>query len=100
MYEFLFNETSIRADMEGEKGLFNDPAVAAISHETLLIYGEESNCVPSGRTLASRIKNSTLVLAPGDHNVPVQQPEVIGTELAKFFQKDLNLYQTDLLIHH
>ncbi|MDR6808548.1 pimeloyl-ACP methyl ester carboxylesterase [Dyadobacter sp. BE34] len=86
MYEFLFNETSIRSDMEGEKAFFNDPAVAAIQHETLLIYGEESNCVPSGRTLALRIPNATLVLAPGDHNVPVQQPEVIGKELEKFLE--------------
>jgi esterase len=87
MYEFLFNETSIRSDMEGEKGFFNDPAVAAISHETLLVYGEESNCVPSGRMLASRIKNSTLVLAPGDHNVPVQQPEAVGRILAEFLER-------------
>lgn len=85
MYEFLFNETSIRSDMEGEKAFFNDPAVAAITNDTLLIYGEESNCVPSGRTLASRIPNSRLILAPGDHNVPVQQPEVIGKELIEFF---------------
>ncbi|GGN04270.1 hypothetical protein GCM10010967_43990 [Dyadobacter beijingensis] len=86
MYEFLFNETSIRSDMEAEKAFFNDPSVAAIPHETLLIYGEDSNCVPSGRTLASRIPNAKLVLAPGDHNVPVQQPEVIGKELEKFLK--------------
>lgn len=100
MYEFLFNETSIRSDMEGEKGFFNDPSIAAVQQDTLLIYGEESNCVPSGRTLASRIQNSTLVLAPGDHNVPVQQPEAVGAELLKFFQKEFHIHPTDLLIYH
>jgi esterase len=85
MYEFLFNETSIRSDMEGEKAFFSDPSVAAITNDTLLVYGEESNCVPSGRKLASRIPNSRLVLAPGDHNVPVQRPEAVGAELMEFF---------------
>lgn len=99
MYEFLFHETSIRGDMEVEKGFFNDPAVAAVSHETLLIYGEESNCVPSGRTLASTIGSSKLILVPGDHNVPVQQPEVVGRELTGFFQKDFDFSQTGLLTH-
>lgn len=95
MYEFLFNETSIRDDMESEKGFFSDPAIAAIPHETLLIYGRESNCVPSGHKLASRIPDATLVLAPGDHNVPVQQPEVIGQELMKFLAKQAEMAVAD-----
>jgi pimeloyl-ACP methyl ester carboxylesterase len=97
MYEFLFNETSIRSDMEGEKAFFNDPAVLAIANDTLLIYGEESNCVPSGRTLASKIPNATLVLAPGDHNVPVQHPEAVGTELMAFFLGGNKIVVTDAL---
>lgn len=95
MYEFLFNETSIRSDMEGEKAFFNDPAVSAITNDTLLVYGEESNCVSSGRTLASKIPNATLVLAPGDHNVPVQQPEAVGTELMVFFLGGNEIVVTD-----
>ncbi|WP_353718429.1 alpha/beta hydrolase [Dyadobacter sp. 676] len=89
MYEFLFNETSIRSDMESEKTFFDDPSVAAIPHETLLIYGEMSNCVPSGHTLAAKLRNARLVLAPGDHNVPVQQPEIIGKQLTEFFRRPL-----------
>lgn len=95
MYQFLFNETSIRSDMEAEKAFFKDPAVAAIPHETLLVYGEESNCVPSGRILAAKIANSRLVLAPGDHNVPVQKPEVIGRELIEFFVRHDEMIVTD-----
>ncbi|GLU52863.1 alpha/beta fold hydrolase [Dyadobacter frigoris] len=100
MYEFLFNETTIRSDMESEKDFFQQKPLSQITHETLLIYGEQSNCVPSGETLASKIADANLVLVPGDHNVPIQQPEIIGSELLLFFNKDLDLdiYDSNLLV--
>lgn len=100
MYEFLFNETTIRSDMESEKDFFQQKALSQITHETLLIYGEHSNCVPSGEKLASKIIDANLVLVPGDHNVPIQQPETIGSELLLFFNKDLDIdiYDSNLLV--
>jgi esterase len=102
MYEFLFKETSIRQDMEAEKDFFMDDSISRISHETLLIYGQDSNCVPSGRALASKIERSELLLVTGDHNVPVQQPDIIGNELYRFFCKsrELDFYETNLLINN
>lgn len=100
MYEFLFNETTIRSDMESEKDFFQQKPLSQITHETLLIYGEHSNCVPSGERLASKITDANLVLVPGDHNVPIQQPETIGSELLLFFNKDLDIdiYDSNLLV--
>ena len=100
MYEFLFNETTIRSDMESEKDFFQQKPLSQLTHETLLIYGEHSNCVPSGNTLASKIADANLVLVPGDHNVPIQQPETIGSQLLLFFNKnvDLDIYDANLLV--
>jgi len=100
MYEFLFNETTIRSDMESEKDFFQQVPMGQIGHETLLIYGDQSDCVPSGETLASKIEKSNLVLVPGDHNVPIQQPETIGSELLLFFNDylDMDFYKSNFLL--
>ena len=85
MYEYLFNETSIKADMNNERSFFASPFIDQIPHDTLLIYGKDSNCLSSGRKLYHRIPRSKLVLIEGDHNVPIQQPAETGQRLKDFF---------------
>ncbi|BAV04113.1 Pimeloyl-ACP methyl ester carboxylesterase [Filimonas lacunae] len=85
MYEFLFNETTIRADMQAEHAFFTAGGVDAIGHTTLLLYGRQSNCVAAGEKLHQMIKHASMLLIEGDHNVPLQQPLVIGNALTAFF---------------
>lgn len=85
MYEYLFNETTIREDMRAEHAFFNNSALQAIPHDTLLMYGNASNCVGAGEKLHSAIQKASLVLVEGDHNVPLQQPVEIGRALTTFF---------------
>lgn len=85
MYEFLFNETTIRADMRAEHAFLYNSAMAAIPHDTLLMYGNASNCIPAGEHLGRTIRNAQLLLVEGDHNVPLQQPAAIGNALTDFF---------------
>jgi pimeloyl-ACP methyl ester carboxylesterase len=85
MYEFLFRETSIRADMYRERDFFYRNEIDTIPHKTLLIYGKDSDCVPAGRQLSHKIKDSRLLVMKGDHNVPVQEPRIIAHELKDFF---------------
>ncbi|MHA4809436.1 alpha/beta fold hydrolase [Flavitalea flava] len=90
MYEFLFNETSIRNDMHYAKNFFMDQRIESMGHDTLLIYGKNSNCVSAGKKLLSRIPNSHLSFIDGDHNIPIQEPLLIASALKGFF------YRTDL----
>jgi pimeloyl-ACP methyl ester carboxylesterase len=85
MYEFLFKETSIRDDMQYAKNFFMDKRMERLGHETLLIYGKNSNCLSAGKKLLSRIAGSHLSLIEGDHNIPVQEPLLIAGALNDFF---------------
>jgi esterase len=85
MYEYLFYQTSIKNDMVAEKNFFNDPEITSISKDTLLLYGSASNCIESGKQLNGMIKNSTLIPVNGDHNIPIQEPVLIGNMITSFF---------------
>jgi pimeloyl-ACP methyl ester carboxylesterase len=86
MYEYLFNETSIKSDMHNERNFFSDESIRHVSHDTLLLYGKSSNCADSGKKLYDKITRSKLVFVNGDHNVPIQQPEEIANRLKDFFE--------------
>jgi esterase len=85
MYEYLFYQTSIKNDMMAEKDFFNDPEITAIRKDTLLLYGSGSNCIETGKQLNGMIKNSTLIPVNGDHNIPIQEPVLIGNMITSFF---------------
>lgn len=87
MYEFLFNETSIRSDMQYARNFFMDKRLGNLGHETLLIYGKDSNCVQAGKKLLSRLRNSSLSYIAGDHNIPVLEPLLIAGALKDFFYR-------------
>jgi esterase len=85
MYEYLFHQTSIKKDMVVEKDFFNDPAITAVDKKTLLLYGSYSDCLDTGKDLNEKIKSSALITVNGDHNIPIQEPALIGNALNTFF---------------
>lgn len=86
MYQYLFNDTSIKVDMERETNFFSRISFVNFTLNTLLIYGKESGCLPAGFLLSKLVKGSTLLTLKGDHNLPIQEPELLATALTKFFQ--------------
>lgn len=92
MYEYLFNNTSIKADMEYEMGFFEKAPFHIVNHETLLLYGMRSNCIESGEILSSKIIDSQLKTLEGDHNLPIQQPEIVAETLIEFLTKEKVLF--------
>ncbi|WP_288436038.1 alpha/beta hydrolase [Chryseobacterium culicis] len=89
MYEFLFNQTSIKADMIREKHFLGETDFSKLATPTLLLYGTDSNCRPTGEWLQSQISQSELELIPGDHNIPIQEPQRIAETIAQFLSKIL-----------
>lgn len=85
MYEYLFYQTSIKNDMEAEKNFLNDPVIPVLRKDTLLLYGSNSNCLATGKQLNNMIKGSKLVSVNGDHNIPIQEPVLIGNTINTFF---------------
>ncbi|MEN4760712.1 alpha/beta fold hydrolase [Chryseobacterium sp. C39-AII1] len=89
MYEFLFNQTSIKVDMIKEKHFLSEADFSKLQPSTMLMYGEDSNCRPTGEWLNDQIENSELQLIPGDHNIPIQEPVLIAETIAHFLSKSL-----------
>jgi len=86
MYEYLFYQTSIKNDMIAEKDFLNDAGIAIINKTTLLLYGADSNCMETGQWLNKKIQYSELIPVPGDHNIPIQEPVMVGNMLQAFFK--------------
>lgn len=89
MYEFLFNQTSIKADMIREKHFLGETDFNRLTASTLLLYGADSNCRPTGEWLQSQISQSELEVIPGDHNIPIQEPQRIAETISQFLSKIL-----------
>jgi len=89
MYEFLFNQTSIKADMIKEKHFLSEVDFSELKPSTLLMYGEDSNCRPTGEWLNEKIGQADLELIAGDHNIPIQEPVLIAETIAHFLSKSL-----------
>ncbi|MGC5745601.1 alpha/beta fold hydrolase [Chryseobacterium sp. NFX27] len=89
MYEFLFEKTSIKADMIKEKYFLGEANLSELDIPTLLLYGSESNCKPTGEWLKTQIIPSELELIPGDHNVPIQEPVQIAEAMVHFLSQSL-----------
>jgi esterase len=87
MYEYLFYQTSLKADMLLENSFFKSAEIDNISKETILMYGVDSNCLAAGEKLNKKLKRATLLQVPGNHNIPIQQPEMVGDMIESFFSK-------------
>ena len=86
MYEYLFEQTSIKRDMIQESGFFNAPEINAMKKDTLLLYGSASNCLEAGKRLNKKISRSNLIPLDGDHNIPIQEPVMIAELVSGFFK--------------
>jgi len=86
MYQHLFNDTSIKADMESEANFFSQVSFSSFDVNTLLIYGKDSNCLTAGLSLSNLIGCSELLMLKGDHNLPIQEPRLLAIALIQFFQ--------------
>jgi len=53
----------------------------------LLLYGNRSPYLKTGRMLAERIPDARLYIARGDHNLPVQQEPWVSRHLWRFVQE-------------
>ena len=89
MYEFLFNQTTIKADMIKEKHFLGEVDFFEFKPSTLLMYGADSNCRPTGEWLNEHIGQAELELIPGDHNIPIHEPALIAETIAHFLSKSL-----------
>lgn len=87
MYEFLFEQTSIKADMIKEKDFLSKINLTELAVPALLLYGSQSNCKPTGELLKTQIGQSELELIPGDHNIPIQEPAQIAETIHHFLFK-------------
>lgn len=87
MYEFLLQQTSLKADMYGEKEFMLQQSLQHITHPTLLLYGTDSDCRRAGTHLQQHISQSELHWISGNHHIPVQQPELVATRLSQFLQQ-------------
>ncbi|WP_265129988.1 alpha/beta fold hydrolase [Chryseobacterium oranimense] len=90
MYEFLFEKTSIKADMIREKHFLKEANFSELNIPTLLLYGSESNCKPTGEWLKMQIISAELELIPGDHNIPIQEPVQIAESVLHFLSQSLS----------
>lgn len=84
LYEFLFNQTTIKADMVKEKHFLHHIPISELHPPTLLLYGSDSNCKPTGEWLQSQIGTAELKLIDGDHNIPIQAPIEIAETIVQF----------------
>lgn len=90
MYEFLFNQTSIKADMIKEKHFLNEGNLSKLETSTLLLYGSDSNCRPTGEWLNAQIGQAEFEVISGDHNIPIQEPALIAENIVHFLSQSLS----------
>ena len=84
MYEYLFYQTSIKLDMRKEEDFFQSPEIISVQQQALLVYGTHSNCLEAGHFLRTRLPYAELKEIEGDHNVPIQEPELLSKALQQF----------------
>lgn len=85
LYEHLFLNPKIKSEIMSNHDFMKNKAIDNIEHRTLLLYGNNSECLDAGKMLNERITESIFETCDGDHNIPVQQPKWISEKLADFF---------------
>lgn len=86
LFKYLFNETTIKEDLELDNDLFRILAKNPVENDTLLLYGESSDCAEAGYFLEKHIPGAQLFIGNGDHNLPVQIPKWISDRLIEFIK--------------
>ena len=85
-YDYLLNQTTIKEDLEMDNDLFDKISDNPPLHDSLLLYGLESDCTHMGDFLQGILPNSELFKGKGDHNIPIQNPQWLGEKLTQFLR--------------
>ena len=80
---FLSQETNLLATL-GEEPDIDDDILSTIRCPTLCVFGSQSSCRPVGERLASLIPGARLVVLPGGHFLPTEQPAELGAAVEGF----------------
>ncbi|WP_205903549.1 hypothetical protein, partial [Pseudomonas viridiflava] len=64
-----------------------DGTINQLDQDVLLLYGLTSNCLDAGKNLNQKIKSSSMKIIDGDHNIPIQEPQIIGEALLDFIER-------------
>lgn len=84
---FLAAETTLLADLQREPDM-DDALLGTLCLPVLLLYGEHSSCLPTGRRLAGVMGHSRFVTLPGGHYLPVERAGDVNYHLGEFFCGD------------
>lgn len=84
LYDYLFNHTSIKEDLEKDTDLFDKISAKPVQNHTLLLYGSDSDCIAAGYFLKECLPHSSLLVSEGDHNLPIQVPQWISDQIINF----------------
>jgi pimeloyl-ACP methyl ester carboxylesterase len=83
----LAKTTTIAQDLLSISGLTREK-IAAISQPVLLLFGADSNCLPTGLELEKLLPQAHLVVLPGlGHFFPVVQPALVVEHIRNFLQE-------------
>ncbi|MDR2122919.1 MAG: alpha/beta hydrolase [Flavobacteriaceae bacterium] len=85
LFDYLLYTSSLPQDSVLDKNFSSKENMNLVKHETLLLYGNKSDCLPDGEFLNAHIPNSILQVGEGDHNIPIQNFEWIIEKLHTFF---------------
>lgn len=77
---FLILETSLLADLRGEPDV-DDADLARLRVPVLLVYGDQSSCLPAGQRLATKISGARLAVLPGGHYIHLDARNELTREL-------------------
>lgn len=86
LFDYLFNQTTIKEDFEKDNDFFDRIQKNPVKNQTLLLYGESSDCLPAGKYLNKIISGSKFFTGKGDHNLPVQEPQWITSQINRFLR--------------
>jgi esterase len=79
----LLTESSLIADLKAE-GDIDDELLAALSKETLLLYGDDSSCRPVADRLLELIPHASLKTLPGGHYLAAERASDVGALIKEF----------------
>ena len=79
----LLTESTLVSDLKAE-GDIPDERLATLSHETLLLYGEDSSCRPVADRLLSSLPAASLKTLPGGHYLAAERAADVGALIKEF----------------
>jgi pimeloyl-ACP methyl ester carboxylesterase len=85
LLQYLFNNDRLKTDLSLDRRFLSEAPLEQISNSVLLLYGNRSSFLETGRIKEKRIPHAVLHIGKGDHNLPVQSGTWVCAQLIKFF---------------